>query len=125
MLLDPTVAQDCRLICFDLSSGKPIPTFKKEQDVWKFQRADLSIEFYHLAEGTWNVGRKDLIDAMEKLCEALIAAKAAVPHDAIQYEEMVDELIERINHLSEFSSVATQVAQEKGVLSYIVPMQAV
>ncbi len=125
VLLDPTVAQDCRLLCFELSSGRPIPTFKKEDDEWSFQRADLSIDFYHLDEGTWNVDRKDLIDETGKLCDSLVAAKVALPHDADLYEELATALIERINHFAEFSSVAIQVAREKGVLNDLFPLPAV
>lgn len=125
VLLDPAVAQDCRLLCFDLSSGRPIPRYKKEEDEWKFQRADLSIDFYHLAEATWNVDRKDLIDETGKLCDELIAVAAAVPRDVDLYEDLVAALIERIDHLSEFSSVATQVLFEKGVLNAVVSVQTV
>lgn len=115
VLLDPTVPQDCRLLSFELSSGRPTPSVKKEDDEWRFLRADLSIDFYHLDEGTWNVARKDLIDEMVVLCDALIAAKTAIPHDAEVYEELLSTLVERTNHLAEFSSVAIQVAREKGV----------
>lgn len=125
VLLDPTVIGDCRLLSFDLSSGRPVPRFKKEVDEWKFQRADLSIDFYHLAEATWVVDRKDLIDETSELCDDLISVAAAVPRDVERYELLVADLLERIDHLAEFSSVALQVLFEKGVLDVVVPQQVV
>lgn len=125
VLLDPTNTQDCRLLCFDLSSGRPISCFTKDQDDWKFQRADLSIDFYHLAEATWTMQRKDLIDETTSLCDELIAVAAAVPRDFGRYEELVAALVQRIDHHAEFSSVALQVLCEKGVLDAVVPVQAV
>lgn len=123
VLLDPTVIGDCRLLSFELSSGRPIPRFKKEEDEWKFQRAELSIDFYHLAEATWTVDRKDLIDETSKLCDELISVAAAVPRDIERYELLVADLIDRVDHLAEFSSVALQVLCEKGVLNAVVPQQ--
>lgn len=123
VLLDPTVIGDCRLLSFDLSSGRPIPRFKRDEDEWKFQRADLSIDFYHLDEGTWIVDRKDLIDETSELCDELIAVAAAVPRDIERYELLVADLLERVDHLAEFSSVALQVLYEKGVLNVVVPNQ--
>ncbi len=115
VLLDPTVIGDCRLLSFDLTSGRPVPRYKKTEDEWKFQRADLSIDFYHLDEGTWNVDRKDLIDETSKLCDELIAAASAVPRNTETYERLVADLLERIDHFAEFSSVAQQVLAEKGL----------
>ena len=124
VLLDPTKTTDCRLLCFDLSSGRPIPRFTKDQDDWKFQRADQSIDFYHLAEATWTMQRKDLIDETAILCDELIAVAAAHPCDIDRYEGLIVALVARIDHFAEFSSVATQVLYEKGVLNAIVPVQA-
>lgn len=124
VLLDPTVTNDCRLLSFDLSSGRPVPRFKREEDEWRFQRADLSIDFYHLDEGTWNVDRKDLIDETSKLCDELIAVAKVVPRDIERYELLVADLLDRIDHLAEFSTVAQQVLCEKGVLNAVVSHQA-
>lgn len=124
VLLDPTIVGDCRLLSFDLSSGRPIPRYTKEEDEWKFQRADLSIDFYHLAEATWTVDRKDLIDETAKLCDELIAVAAAVPSDVERYEVLVADLVERVDHLAEFSTVAMQVLYEKGVLNAVIPAHA-
>ena len=121
VLLDPTVVSDCRLLSFELSSGRPVPRYKKDEDEWKFQRAALSIDFYHLDEGTWIVDRKDLIDETSVLCDELIAVAAAVPRDDERYELLVADLLERVDHLAEFSSVALQVLYEKGVLDVVVP----
>ena len=125
VLLDPTIIGDCRLLSFDLSSGRPVPLYRKEVDEWKFQRADLSIDFYHLAEATWVVDRKDLIDETSKLCDELISVAGAIPRDVGRYEILVADLLERIDHLAEFSSVALQVLFEKGLLDVVVPQQVV
>lgn len=122
VLLDPTKAGDCRLLCFELTSGKPMPRIAKVADAWRHQRAADSIRFYHLDEGTWNVQRKDLIDDVQKLCKQIERQFAALPADQAEYEASVDELSTYLNHTAEFSSVALQVVLDRGLLEHIHPM---
>jgi len=122
VLLDPTEASDCRLLCFDLTSGKPVPRIAKTDDEWLHQRAADSIRFYHLDEGTWNVQRKDLIDDVQKLCDQIERQFATLPADEAAYEASVDELVTYLNHTAEFSSVALQVVLGRGLVEHAHPM---
>ena len=119
VLLDPTNPRDCKLICFDTENGKPVPRFSKDEDKWRNQRAEDSIEYYHLNEGTWNFKRKDLMDDVGKLCDRIVD-NAQGDRDA--YEEMMDELLGYIESFAEFSSAALQVVREKGLLEHIAPV---
>ena len=121
VLLDPTVAKDCRLLSFDLTSGRPIPTVPSEKDEWLHQRAADSIQFYHLDEGTWNVQRKDLIDSVTHLCEQLESLASDLPKEQNKYDEALDELTEYLDYTAEFSSAALQVVRERGLLDRLYP----
>jgi hypothetical protein len=122
VLLDPTNAGDCRLLCFELTSGKPIPRVSKADDPWLHQRAEDSIRFYHLDEGTWNVERKDLIDDIQKLCDQIERQYAGLPATGDEFEASVNELCEYLNHMAEFSSVALQVVLTRGLLELVHPL---
>jgi hypothetical protein len=124
VLLDPTDPGDCRLLCFDLTSGKPIPRVPKDTDPWLHQRAADSIRFYHLDEGTWNVDRKDLIDDVQKLCDQIERHFAGLPATSHDYEAAVDELTEYLGHTAEFSSVALQVVLGRGLHEHVHPVPA-
>jgi hypothetical protein len=69
--------------------------------------------------------RKDLIDEISVLCDELIAIASEVPRDVDRYETLAASLMNRIEPLAEFSSVAMQVLCEKGVLEAVVPVPAV
>ena len=50
MLLDPTRVADVADIAFD-DDGQAVPAVAKEKNTFRFERARLSIQFYHLDEG--------------------------------------------------------------------------
>ncbi len=122
VLLDPTRAGDCRLLCFDLTSGKPIPRMTEAQDRWLNQRAAESIRFYHLDEGTWNVQRKDLVDEVQRLCDEIEQHAAGRPATAQEYEASLAEVTKYVGHMAEFSSIAHQVLRERGLLEPVYPL---
>jgi hypothetical protein len=119
VLLDPAVAGDCILLCFDDNSGKPIPVYSKEADDWRHRRAADSINYYHLDEGTWNAQRADLMRDVTILCERVLAAAAAEDRD--KYNELVGELLGYIGGFAEFSTAAAQVVSQKGILIHVHP----
>lgn len=123
VLLDPTIATDCRLLCFDLTSGCPVPRYSREKDEWRFTRASESIRYYHLDEGTWNVNRKDLIDEVNVLCDRIEKLAKGLPGTRDDYEMSLGELTAYLSHLAEFSSVASQVVLERGLLEDLVATQ--
>lgn len=115
LLLDPIKPNDCKLLCFDTDTGKPLPRFLAEEDELKFRRAKASIDFYHLDEGTWNYRRKDLMDDVSVLCDLILDAK--VVGDLEKEDRLMNELIiDYIDPRAEFSSAVMQVVREKGLL---------
>lgn len=122
VLLDPTRAGDCRLLCFDLTSGKPVPRTTQAQDPWLHRRAADSIHYYHLDEGTWNVQRKDLADEVQRLCNEIERHAAGRPATVHAYEASLDELTRYLGHMAEFSSVALQVLRERGLVDCLYPL---
>ena len=120
ILLDPTVARDCRLLCFDGNSGKPIPRYESEDDPWQHRRAQESIKYYHLDEGTWNAKREDLMREVGILCDKVL--EAAAKKDSEQYDKLLDDLASYIHPFAEFSSAAAQVICEKCLLQHLNPL---
>lgn len=116
ILLDPTVASDCRLIRF-LDSGRPEPEFDEDEDSWRHKRAKLSIDYYHLDDGTWNGQRKEVMKAVGKLCDDLLDLDSATESE--KEEELIEEIMNRIHPFSKFSSAAFQVVRSKGFFEQV------
>jgi hypothetical protein len=121
VLLDPQSSEDCRLLCFDTSSGKPIPRYKKEQDDWLHRRAKDSIDYFHLDEGTWNVKRKDLMDEVLQTCEEVERLLTDTPFDQQKYDAAIASLIAYLDPFEEFTAAALAVIRERGFLEQIAP----
>lgn len=115
VLLDPAVASDCQLIAFDSSNGVPVPAISAEDDDWRHQRAQDSIDFYHLDEGTWNAKREDIMKAVSVLCNRVIELRSKDDYDVAEYDETVDQLAEFLGSYSEFLSAAEQALKEKSI----------
>lgn len=118
LLLDPIIPTDARLLYFDEVSGAPRPRYKKDENEWLHERADKSIDYYHLDEGTWNKERADLMAEVRKLCNQLEALSIAIPRDDAAYNQKIDELVAYINPFAEFSSACIQVVRDKGLLEH-------
>ena len=110
-LLDPTVRRDCRLIRFNLSSGRVEPSYKEENDVWKYRRAMDTIGHYHLNEIRWVMTRQELVVEVQRLCDKLIQVDAS--KDIEEYEEIIDLLVAKTSYFAEFTSVVKQTIAEK------------
>lgn len=115
LLLDPTVRSDCLLIVYRVEEGIPIPRISEETNRWKHTRAAESIKFYNLKDGTWNFKRKDLADRVSRLCDKLIIEFEEDPQSDA-YDKLCNELSKHLNDHAEFSTIAWQVAREKGIL---------
>jgi hypothetical protein len=121
VLLDPVIPTDTRLICFSEESGAPCPRYRKDQNEWYYRRAEESIDYYHLNEGTWNARRADLMAAMRKLCDQLESLAVQNPRDEIAYNQKIDEIVTYITPFAEFSTACLQVVRERGLLEHFVP----
>ena len=116
VLLDPVIFSDTLLICFS-ESGSPSPSYNKEDDEWKWNRAKSSIEYYHLDEGTWNARRQDKMNETSQLCSKIEETERGTP----EYDQALDDLMELIGHFSEFSSACLQIVNERSLLESITP----
>jgi hypothetical protein len=121
VLLDPVIPADTRLLYFSEESGAPRPRYRKDQDEWLHRRAEESIAYYHLNEGTWNAKRADLMAAVGKLCNQLEALAKQIPFDEAAYNNKIDEIVSHIEPFAEFSTACLQVVRDKGFLDNIVP----
>lgn len=121
VLLDPVVPADTRLICFSEESGVPRPRYRKDQNEWLCRRAEESIDYYHLDEGTWNAKRADLMAAVRKLCKQLETLAVETPRDEVAYNQKIDEIVAYISPFAEFSTACRQVVRERGLLEHFVP----
>jgi hypothetical protein len=111
ILLDPTIRKDCTLIFFNLSSGVVEPSITVEADPWNHQRADETIGYYHLNEGTWVNRRFEAIKQVQILCDRI--KRIDPTQDLITYEETIDELITRTSYFAEFTSLVKQTIVDK------------
>ena len=120
VLLDPIVPSDTRLICFS-EDGVPRPRYTEEQNEWAYRRAEASIDYYHLNEGTWNVRRAELMTAVRKLCEQLDVFAVEQPRDEAAYQDKIDEIWAYVDPLAEFSTACWQVVADKNLLHHLLP----
>ena len=113
VLLDPTVRKDCNLICFDSTSGRVIASPQSDIDPdaeWKRRRANDTIDFYYLNEGTWNRRRREIMAAVKANCKLL--TDAIGNDDKVAIDDCVEKIISQISIFSEFTSAAKQALRE-------------
>lgn len=122
LLLDPTVAADCKLLCFNLVSGTPEPRYKREDDEWRHRRARESIDFYFLDEPDWDLARMDIVNEVNAICDKLNGIIATAPLDQEEYDKLVGDLLRHTNAFAPFSSIALQAVREKSLLEELSPM---
>jgi len=118
VLLDPINPSDTLLICFSEESGAPRPRFRADQDAWRHERAEKSIEYYHLDEASWNAKRADLMAEVKKLCERLQRLWLQEPRDTAEYNRTIDEIVAYLSPYAEFSAACRQVVRELGLLEH-------
>lgn len=119
VLLDPVIPSDTLLLSFSEESGAPCPTYTKDKNEWLHRRAEESIDYYHLYEGTWNARRADLMAAVRKLCKQLDKLNNQNPRDEVAYNQMINEIYAYIAPHAEFSAACRQVVREMGLLEEI------
>lgn len=115
LLIDPIIASDCALIEFDSSNGAAVPAYKVEQDEWLFQRADESIDFYYLNEGTWVADREDIMKAVGAICDRILEMKSLENYEQDEYDDAINQLGDYLSPYADFASAAEQVLKEKRI----------
>jgi len=108
-LLDPTNAADTSYLAFE-RSGKPVPRYSKEQNLYQCERAMESIRRYHLDRSELNKSRRELMASIEEqLSDAeTFARELDGQHPAAEaaYQKLVTALVRLIRPDAEFSSAA-------------------
>jgi len=120
ILLDPIIPSDTFLICFSDESGSPRPGYTADQNEWFHQRAEESIDYYHLDEASWNAKRADLMAEVKKLCEQLETLAVQQPRDEDAYNRKINEIVAYLSPFAEFSSACLQIVRERGLLEHFV-----
>ncbi len=123
VLLDPCDNRDVRLISFSTECGKPLPTIEQvpggveltDDEKWKRYRAEQTIDYFHLDEGSWNTDRKDLMDEVAVLCNKIINEEKNVGKSP-EYYDLIDELNAYFEKHEPFTSAVRQVLKEKNLV---------
>ncbi|MEZ9864704.1 hypothetical protein AB4353_16140 [Vibrio breoganii] len=123
VLLDPCNNRDVRLISFCTESGKPLPTIEQarggveltDDEKWKKYRAEQTIDYFHLDEGSWNTDRKDLMDEVAVLCNKIIDEEKKVGKSP-EYYDLIDELNAYFEKHEPFTAAVRQVLKEKNLV---------
>lgn len=115
VLIDPAISSDCALVVFDSSNGAAVPAYAAEEDEWLFERADQSIDFYYLNEGTWIADREDIMKAVGSICDRILEMKSSGEYDQQDYDEAINQVSDYLSPYADFTSAAEQVVKEKRI----------
>lgn len=124
-LVDPCVASDVLLLDYAVEDGKVVERHKLEQDAIRFERANVSIDLFHLNEGTLIRDRHDLyvaIDHSVKRIEELEIERAttgSLTHkQSIEFDSLINQVADRINASAPFSAFSRACLRQNGDLGW-------
>ncbi len=124
-LIDPCVASDVLLLDYAVEDGKVVERFKAEEDATRFERAKVSVELFHLNEGTLIRDRHELyvaIDHSVKRIEELEterqAAGTLTDKQALEFDALINQVADRINASAPFSAFARACLRQNGDLGW-------
>jgi uncharacterized protein (TIGR02646 family) len=111
-LIDPCVMADVRLLDYAVEFGKVVERYDRVSDAVRHDRAKISIELYHLNEGTLIRDRKDLQVAVtfisrqiESLCRQREAGGLSAEQES-EYDRLINQVSGYINATSRYSAFA-------------------
>jgi hypothetical protein len=123
-LIDPCIASDVRLLDYAVEDGKVVERYGSEDPI-RFDRAKVSIELFHLNEGTLIRDRHDLyvaIDHSVKRIEELEAERAAAgllsDKQDLEFDGLINQIADRINASAPFSAFARACLRQNGDLGW-------
>lgn len=124
-LVDPCVASDVLLLDYAVEDGKVVERYKLEKDAIRFERANVSIDLFHLNEGTLIRDRHDLyvaIDHSVKRIEELETEREATgslsEKQSLEYDSLINQLADRINASAPFSAFSRACLRQNGDLGW-------
>lgn len=120
-LIDPCVKADVGLLDYAVEDGKVVERFTLVQDMERHERAKVSIDLFHLNEGTLIRDRHELqvairhaanrIEDLETLRES---AGPLSKKDQEEYDLFINQIGDLINSASRFSSFARACVRQGG-----------
>ena len=117
LLLDPCDGADVQLLDYAVEDGLVLP---KEGRPVQRQRAERSIELYHLNEGTLIRDRHELYVAIKYLVgqvERLLTEedlRQLTPKEEEEYDDLINQIADQINSASRFSTFARACLRQLG-----------
>ncbi len=124
-LIDPCVASDIILLDYAVEDGKVVERFKAEEDAARFERAKVSVELFHLNEGTLIRDRHELFVAIShsvRRIEELENEREVSGHltdkQTIEFDTLINEIADRINSSAPFSAFARSCLRQNGDLGW-------
>ena len=111
-LLDPTVADDCKLLTFR-SDGHPTPT--KQPGTREYERAKVSIWLYHLDRREFVIDRKKLAGRIQRLVQSMELLRPCLEDIKVRkvYLQQEMELLRLIGRNAEYSAAALAYARDE------------
>ncbi|MBF0890406.1 hypothetical protein HKD28_03060 [Gluconobacter sp. LMG 1744] len=124
-LVDPCVASDVLLLDYAVGDGKVVERHKVEQDAIRFERANVSIDLFHLNEGTLIRDRHDLyvsiehaVKRIEKLEHERESIGRLTDQQSAEFDSLINEVADRINASAPFSAFSRACLRQKGDLGW-------
>lgn len=124
-LIDPCVASDILLLDYAVEDGKVVERYKAEEDVTRSERAKVSVELFHLNEGTLIRDRHELFVAIsysvrriEQLESDRQASGALTDKQSVEFDNLINQIADRINASAPFSAFARACLRQNGDLGW-------
>ena len=120
-LIDPSVKADVQLLDYAVEDGKIVERIMASKDELRHHRAKVSIELFHLNEGTLIRDRHDLYVAIshsakriEELEADILMAGVLTAKQQDEYDRLIDQIGNWINASAPFSAFARASLQQGG-----------
>lgn len=120
-LIDPCVKSDVYLLDYAVEDGKIIERFSNLKDEHRHQRARISIELFHLNEGTLIRDRHDLYVAISHSASRIEEIERDLEINGVltekqqeEYDGLIDQIGNWINTSAPFAAFARASVQQGG-----------
>lgn len=124
-LIDPCVATDILLLDYAVEDGKVVERFKAEEDTTRFERAKVSVELFHLNEGTLIrdchelfVAINHAVKRIEELESERQVSGELTHRQSIEFDALINQVADRINASAPFSAFARACLWQNGDLGW-------
>ncbi len=123
-LLDPCIGADVQLLSYSVESGKIVERYRKDEHSTKHERARISIELYHLNDGTLIRDRRNLQVAIaflgervEQLSNLQRMGTISESQEA-EYDSLLSQIASKISTSAPFCTFSRACLQQLGSLGW-------